>query len=122
MFGGYCVVMTVEIPDSVVPGNFFQHAIEIILVGITVPPVVESLPVKIVLVALQSQFETVEKSLFTAEERLNREGRWLTVSLVTTISANPAKRPPIAWQQSSRTSNPCFLPGVWAGVCCIRTS
>ena len=69
------MVMTVEIPDSVVPGNFFQHAIEISLVGITVPPVVESLPVKIVLVALQSQFETVEKSLFTAEERLNREGR-----------------------------------------------
>ncbi len=66
-----------------------KHRDKIVLIAIAVAPVVETIPIEIILIALNPKLEDIRESLIVIEEGLFCERRWLTVTKVTRIRANP---------------------------------
>ena len=90
LLGRGAVVVTAYVPDPVIFRNLVKHREKIVLVAIAVAPIIETVPIEIILVALNPKLEDIRESLVVIEEGLLRERRWLTVAKVARVRANPS--------------------------------
>ena len=84
------MVVAAQIPHPAVGGHFLEHGVEVVAVLGAVAAVVEPVPVEVVLIPLDAEFEDIGKPLVGVEERLGGERGGLTVAVVAGVRADPA--------------------------------